>query len=250
MHGMSFNEYAKYYDAFYRDKDYESEAKYISQVIQAEFGDTPLHLLEFGSGTGKHGALLATLGNTVTGVEPSKSMIERAVSHPGFHIELGNIESWSSSEKFSVCLAMFHVLSYLSTREQVEQAIATVRDHLKVGGLFIFDVWHGPAVDKLGVERRSKQVELDGATVVRTAIPDLRTDTNQVAVCYEFEVMRNEKLEAEFQETHLMKYFYPEYLLSVMNDCNLRLVKSCESFSERPLSNQTWSALYVARLEG
>jgi SAM-dependent methyltransferase len=246
---LTFNEYAEFYDALYIDKDYGFETGYINQLIQAEFGDTPLTLLEFGSGTGKHGALLASSGHTVTGVEPSQSMIERSRAHPGFKIEQGYIESWSSPKRFSVCLAMFHVLSYLSTRTQLETALSNVREHLEPGGLFIFDVWHGPAVEELGVEHRSKQVESDGATIIRKAVPELKRDLNQVAVTYEFAVFRTGTLLSEFQETHLMKYYFPEYLTSLLKENNMRIVKSCESFSDKGLSANTWSALYVAKLE-
>lgn len=245
---MTFNEYAEFYDALYSDKDYEFEAGYVNRLIQDEFGDTPLALLEFGSGTGKHGAILASSGHTVTGVEPSQSMIERSELHPGFTIEQGYIESWSTPKRFSVCLAMFHVLSYLSTRKQLEEALSNVRAHLELGGLFIFDVWHGPAVEKLGVESRLKQVEFDGATITRRAVPDLQQESNQVAVSYEFEVLRGGSLESEFREMHVMKYYFPEYLASILEDHNMRIVKSCESFSDKGLSTTTWSALYVVQL--
>lgn len=247
---MTFNEYAKFYDALNSDKDYEFEAGYVNRLIQDEFGDTPLALLEFGSGTGKHGAILASSGHTVTGVEPSQSMIERSELHPGFTIEQGYIESWSTPKRFSVCLAMFHVLSYLSTRKQLEDALSNVRAHLEKGGLFIFDVWHGPAVEELGVEHRSKQVESEGATIVRKAVPELQRGVNQVSVRYEFEVFRSGQLVSEFQETHLMKYYFPEYMTSILQENNMRIVKSCESFSDKCLSTNTWSALYVAKLVG
>jgi SAM-dependent methyltransferase len=246
---LTFNEYAKFYDALYSDKDYEFETAYINQLIQAEFGQAPLALLEFGSGTGKHGALLASSGHSVTGVEPSQSMIDRSEAHPGFTIERGYIESWSNPRRFSVCLAMFHVLSYLSTPTQLENALSNVREHLEPGGLFVFDVWHGPAVEALGVERRSKQVEYEGATIIRKAVPELKRDLNQVSVSYEFEVFRAGVLLSEFQETHLMKYYFPEYLTILLKENNMRIVKSCESFSDEVLSTNTWSALYVAKLE-
>ena len=247
---MTFNEYAKFYDALYSDKDYEREAGYINQLIQAEFGDTPLDLLEFGSGTGKHGALLASSGHTVTGVEPSQAMIERSEAHPGFKIEQGYIESWSNPKRFSVCLAMFHVLSYLSTHTQLENALSNVRAQLEPGGVFIFDVWHGPAVEELGVEHRSKQVESEVSKIIRRAVPELQKDLNQVTVSYEFEVFKAGNLVSEFQETHLMKYYFSDYLTGILKDNNMRIVKACESFSDKELSSSTWSALYVAKLTG
>ena len=60
-----FNAYGSYYDLLYRDKDYSAEADYIAKLL-ARYGESSgAELLEFGSGTGKHGRLLAERGYRV-----------------------------------------------------------------------------------------------------------------------------------------------------------------------------------------
>lgn len=71
-----FDAYSSYYDLLYRDKDYAAEADYVAQLLRT-YGNAG-DLLEFGSGTGRHGRLLSQRGYRVTGVERSAAMIARA----------------------------------------------------------------------------------------------------------------------------------------------------------------------------
>ena len=56
MKGSVFKAYSRYYNLLYSDKDYESESKYIMYLLKRN-GVTQGNILEFGSGTGKHGRL-------------------------------------------------------------------------------------------------------------------------------------------------------------------------------------------------
>ena len=51
-----------------------------------------------------------------------------------------------SGGKFDAALMMFAVLGYQVENDDVLAALRTARRHLEPGGLFIFDVWYGPAV--------------------------------------------------------------------------------------------------------
>ena len=74
-----FQRYGDYYDLLYRDKDYEAEADYVARTLRSA-DPTVRKLLEFGSGAGGHGRLLARHGFDVFGVERSESMV-RAAQH-------------------------------------------------------------------------------------------------------------------------------------------------------------------------
>ena len=59
--------------------------------------------------------------------------------------------------------------------------------HLAPGGLFLFDVWHGPAVLSQRPSERIKEVADDRYRVKRTARPELDTNSSTVKVVYEME---------------------------------------------------------------
>ena len=85
-----FNAYSRYYDLLYRDKDYAGEAAYIAHLLKRH--NVPKgRLLEFGSGTGKHGIILAESGYKVHGIEQSADMVTLAGSSKGFTSEQGDI---------------------------------------------------------------------------------------------------------------------------------------------------------------
>ena len=47
---------------------------------------------------------------------------------------------------YDVVVALFHVISYLPDNSDLEAAFARIREHMKPGGILIFDYWYGPAV--------------------------------------------------------------------------------------------------------
>jgi SAM-dependent methyltransferase len=65
-----FDAYTHYYDLLYQDKNYEAEVNYIDNLL-TRHGIAGCDVLEFGSGTGRHGRLLADKGYRVTGIERS-----------------------------------------------------------------------------------------------------------------------------------------------------------------------------------
>ncbi len=64
---MVFKDYANYYDLLYSDKNYEGECDYIRSLINRHAPDAN-KILEFGSGSGIHGRLLAQTGFEVGAV--------------------------------------------------------------------------------------------------------------------------------------------------------------------------------------
>jgi hypothetical protein len=75
-------------------------------------------------------------------------------------------------------------MSYQTTDEALREALRGAADHLRPGGLFLFDVWHGPAVLAQRPSERVKEMEDDRYRVRRTALPELNTRCNTVKVVY------------------------------------------------------------------
>src|SRR5207253_8134038 len=107
-----------------------------------------------GCGTGNHSWPLARRGYRMTGADRSTAMLDRAKEKastenlgdltPAF--EHGDIRELDLHRTFDAVLMMFAVLGYQLTNDDVSAALGTVRRHLEPGGLFVCDVWYGPAV--------------------------------------------------------------------------------------------------------
>lgn len=173
-----FGAYSRYYDLLYRDKDYAAEVAYIDGLLSCQ-GITGRNLLEFGSGTGKHGCLLAERGYRVTGIERSAEMVAQATATEGFRCQQGDIcTAQLTGRTFDAVLSLFHVVSYQVKNQAVEAVFARAAEHLQPGGLFIFDVWYSPALYAQRPEVRVKRMADSTVEITRIAEPVTHPNEN------------------------------------------------------------------------
>ena len=66
-----FQDYAYYYNAFYCDKDYKSEARTVAKLIKRNTNTEIKYVLNIGCGTGKHDIELKKLGYEISGIDLS-----------------------------------------------------------------------------------------------------------------------------------------------------------------------------------
>jgi SAM-dependent methyltransferase len=251
---LPFQKYSVFYDLLYRDKDYVAEAEYVVRAIK-EAVPQACTILELGSGTGRHGRLLAGMGFDVHGIERSPEMVSvakqaapsgRAATTGKFTCEVGDICAVALGRSFDAVISLFHVISYQTTNEALLAAFRVAAEHLRSGGVFMFDVWHGPAVLTERPGTRVKEVSDDRYAVKRTARPELDTNCSTVKVTYEMDC-RDRQTEERFQfsEEHLMRYLFPTEIDLLAQSCGLRRAATEEFLSRRFPSPATWGVMYV-----
>src|SRR5258708_32972168 len=85
----AFGRYAKLYDLFYRDRDYDGEIAFVRQKLD-QHAPGARSILDAGCGTGRHASALAEAAYDVVGVDASTPMIEQAKSRTSskstFHV--------------------------------------------------------------------------------------------------------------------------------------------------------------------
>ncbi|MEO8446823.1 MAG: class I SAM-dependent methyltransferase, partial [bacterium] len=120
-----FGAYAKYYDLLYKDKNYNKEAAYIERIIK-KFNPECKSILNLGCGTGKHDFIFADKGFDVTGIDLSKEMVQYAndsllnrQSAGRLKFLQGDIREISVNRKFDAVIALFHVMSYQNTNDDI-----------------------------------------------------------------------------------------------------------------------------------
>jgi len=249
-------DYADHYDLFYASKDYESECDILEQVFRRYGKDKIRTILDLGCGTGNHAFPLAKRGYEVTGVDRSGDMLVNARSkldnfkshsQPLPMFLQGDLRSLDLDRNFDAVLMMFAVLGYQLTNEDILAALKTVRRHLKPGGLFIGDVWYGPAVLAIRPGDRIKTIPTEDGKVIRLASGKLDIYHQLATVHYHVLHLRGQTLLTESEEAHQMRYFFPQELHLFTAICGLRLL-GLRAFSslERPPSEDTWNTLVFA----
>ncbi len=249
-----FQDYSKYYDLLYRDKDYEGEARYVHSLIQ-EHRPGAATLLELGCGTGGHAFPLARLGYRVRGVDCSAESLKRAQAKLAQRPDMADAVSFHQAdiralrlgERFDAVAALFHVMSYQTSQEDLRAALAGVREHLNPGGVFVFDFWHGPGVvcdpPKVAVKRCQ-----DGeSAVTRIAEPEVFAQRNVVDV--HFTLFAEHKASGgitQMRETHCMRYFFEAELRGLLAEVGLQPLLHLRWMTGQAPDEACWNAVMVA----
>lgn len=242
-----FDAYSHYYDLLYSDKDYVAEVEYLCDLLK-RYNNSGHELLEFGSGTGKHGCLFAERGYCVTGIEQSPEMVSQALIADGFSCQVGDICTVHLGRTFDVVLSLFHVVSYQVSNEALRALFARASEHLESGGLFVFDVWYSPAVYAQRPEVRVKRMANDKVAITRIAEPTIVPNENRVDVHYT--VFAHDVVTGEsqtFTETHPMRHFSIPEMDNLAAQCGFeRIIAEAFLTGEEPGEN-TWGVCFVLR---
>ena len=252
----TFNHYARYYDLLYKDKDYAVEADYVFGLLRANRRDCQT-ILELGSGTGGHAEHLAQKGIAVHGIDLSGEMVEKAeVRKAALSTDIakrlsyaqGDVRDYRNGQQYDAVVSLFHVMSYQPTNADLVSAFKTAHEHLKPGGIFIFDCWYGPAVLTDRPTVRIKRMEDEAISVTRLAEPVLHANENCVTVNYTILIRnkQNDKVD-EISESHKMRYLFVPELYSYLDDADFVILSSQEWGTAKELGADTWSATIIAQ---
>lgn len=250
-----FSEYAEYYDLFYKDKNYKAETSYVLSIIQ-RFAPGAKHLLEFGCGTGNYSRCLVDQGYYLIGIDLSPAMVRQAESrlktsgggHPAVVFYTGDIRTYRDGQKYDAILSLFHVISYQTTNEDLEATFRTARNHLEVGGLFVFDCWYGPGVlsdppknpiktvadTNLKATRRTTSILMPNRNLVRVHFDVLLEDTDSGVI-------------TELSEDHDMRYLFTPEILELAALTGFETCAAYRWLTEQDPDSDTWYACFVLR---
>jgi len=238
---------SRYYDLLYQEKDSAAEAAYVDQLLQRH-GIAGRELLDFGSGTGRHGCLLASRGYRVHGLERSATMVAAAQQAERFTCQQGDITTTQLSRRFNAVLSLFHVVSYQTTNPAVQALFANAAHHLDPGGLFLFDVWYSPAVAAQRPELRVKRLHTADLAITRIAEPTLHPNANRVDVRYTVMAQDlNSGAFQSFEEVHPMRHFSLPELDLLAEAAGFERLTAEEWLTGAEPSGATWGVCLVLR---
>jgi SAM-dependent methyltransferase len=254
MNSVFGGEYSNIYDILYGEKDYDGECNLIEQIIR-DYSKIPVQsILDLGCGTGNHSLRFAERGYQVTGVDRSKEMLEIArakADMKGIKCDFlqSDIREFNTDKKYDVVIIMFAVLGYQQENKDVFAVLKTVSKHLKTGGIFIFDIWYGPAVLNQKPGERVRVIE-DGSTkVIRVSSGKLNIIRHLVDVYFHLWNIRGDRIVSETTENHTVRFFFPQELVFFLNQVGFNLLRmSCFPDIKEEPDETTWNILVVADL--
>ena len=138
-----FNQSAQFYDARYHFKDYAAAAAQLHTQIQQSF-PAATTLLDVACSTGKHLQYLRAHYD-VEGLDLNRKLLEIARKRcPGILFHEGNMLDLNLDRSFDVVTCLFSSIGYLTTIDNLEQAISSMARHLKPGGMLFVEPWLSP----------------------------------------------------------------------------------------------------------
>jgi SAM-dependent methyltransferase len=242
-----FEDYARYYDVYYREKDYATEVAFVLELARRH-GLEPRSVLDMGCGTGRHMEEFLRAGLRADGFDLSPVMLERArqrLKDYDCQLSVGNLTSFSNGRTYDLAVSMFAVMGYLTDNDSLRAGFATARRHLRPGGLLIFDGWFGPAVlAQRPTTRRHEYTDDQGRHIQRLAFPTLDVVRERVTVRYEIGVDGQPVAE----ETHHMRFFFVQLTQELLAQAGLTLERVCPFLdADGVVSENTWNVTFVAR---
>lgn len=247
-----FQDYAYYYNSFYKDKDYRVEAETVDCLIK-KYAQKPTKIINFGCGTGRHDMELEKLGYCVKGIDMSSMMIDIAKKNADCNgsdisFEVADIRNYEPKEKYDVVISLFHVISYQNNNEDVFAAFRTARKALDPGGIFIFDIWYGPGVLSDKPALRVKEIEDENNKLIRIARPALHDKTNTVDVDYEVLVIHKETNTVKMiHETHNMRYFFRPELDMLLRQSGFEMIDNLDCQTLEATDYSSWTSYFIAQ---
>jgi SAM-dependent methyltransferase len=254
-----FGAYADYYDLLYEEKGYEQEAEFVLAQLARAMGGPIASVLDLGCGSGGHMQQFIRAGVRTEGVDLSFTMLQRArrrlgsvagpdASSRSAALHEGDVRDVRLGRTFDAVVALFHVMSYVTSGRDMKAALQTARAHLQPGGLFLFDFWYGPGVLTDPPAVRVKRIVRDGREIVRIAEPTLRSTDNVVEVRYELlDKGRVASSTEPIHEVHTMRYWFWPELQELLTACGFEPVSIRRWMSDEQPDPGAWYAFAVAR---
>lgn len=248
----TFDEYAYFYNLFYKDKDYAKETQDVDSLLE-KYGIKNRDIIVYGCGTGSHDREFINLGYRCHGVDMSSGMIDvarkfAAEGNYDIQYEVGDIRIYEPARQYDAVVSLFHVISYQNSNEDIINSFRSARRAVDTGGLFLFDAWYGPGVLTDRPVVRIKEVEDERNKLIRHARPVMHADRDVVDVNYEILIIDKEtSIIKTINEVHQMRYFFKPEISYFLENTGFKLLAavSCDTLKEADYSS--WTAYFVAK---
>jgi SAM-dependent methyltransferase len=245
-----FKGYAELYDVFYQEKNYTAECDFLEELFVRYANNQVRSILDLGCGTGGHIVPLAKRGYQVTGVDQSEIMLSTAIQKTvGLPVELyqGDIRQIDLQQTFDAVIAMFAVIGYMKTNDDLRAAFRTARRHMRPGDVFCFDTWFGPAVLVEHPIDRHKVIKQANKCIIRLVHPELNLLQQTVDVHYTVLHLYENAITSEVHETHTMRFLFPQETAILLEEAGFLVKHVCPFLRvEDVLDEREWNMTVIA----
>lgn len=194
---------AKYYDLFYKKKNYDKESTFLENLINKR-----KTILDVGCGTGLHMHYLEEKNYQVEGLDLNEGMLEVAKTRVKGPLYQGNLLDFQPKKKYDAIISMFAVFNHLANEQELEEALLHWYEYLNTNGVLIIDLHNG---------RKSgeKETTIDNCKRIMKWTFDNTTFKEKTEITY----MIDDKI---YQDTHEFQIYKLSQLESILKKHNFK----------------------------
>lgn len=251
---MIFDQYAQYYDIFYKNKGYRKEILYLERLFRKYRKAKTRTVLDVGCGTANHMIPLIESGYKVTGVDASSQMLKIArekLDREGFKADLvkGSSQAFTINRKFDVIVCLFSVINYAAVNNDIMRVLKNIYAHMKEDSLFIFDFWNASAVVDYYRPRESAHFRKNGMDLERQSVTKVYPSQKKCEVNYTCTLRQDGRVIRRDKEKHVLRYFSPEEMTDCLSRAGLKVVDMHPflNFAGK-IRKDSWDVTAVARI--
>jgi len=246
--------HADYYDIFYAEKPYESEAEFVHMCLQRFSDGTTKRLLELACGTGNHAFELEKYDYKIVATDYSDDLLacaRRKATEASSSIDFRwqDMRSLDIPEKsFDAVICLFDSIGYVKTNEAIMQVLQNVNRHLRSNGLFVIEFWHASAMLSSYEPVRLRRWATPEGELVRISETKLEPAKQLAKITYTINELYNDGTYASLKETQTNRYFLVQEMAGWLSSCGLTPLKWFAGFTpSENITEQTWHVVAVAR---
>lgn len=136
---LVFTKTAKFYDAIYSFKDYPAEAELVKDSVDHHLKTDGRTLLDVACGTGTHLALFSQWFD-VYGVDLDSELLAIAGERTdAVRLHRGDMRNFDMGRQFDVVTCLFSSVAYMTTFDDLREAIRNMANHVKSGGVLVVE---------------------------------------------------------------------------------------------------------------
>jgi ubiquinone/menaquinone biosynthesis C-methylase UbiE len=246
--------FSEIYDLFYTHKTYTQEADFVQSLL-VKFGNQPTQkILELGCGTGTHSFLLEAYGHEIVATDLSEDMIRTARAKAearGSKIQFtaqDMIQLDQPARPFDAVICLFDSFCYVTENEDIETVLNRVNQHLKPGGLFIFEFWNAPAMIQHLDPVRVARLRHGEDEILKLSEAKLDYHRQLYQVNYTLYERKADGRCQVYTEQHSNRYYQVQEMAYFLSQAGLQPLKWYAGYTEdETLTDATWNVLCVAR---
>ncbi|MGO1369170.1 MAG: class I SAM-dependent DNA methyltransferase [Senegalia sp. (in: firmicutes)] len=241
---MVYNRFAEIYDRLMtKDIDYDEWYNYIEDLFK-RIDKKPKDILEMACGTGNLTEILAKNRYDVECFDLSEEMLviayEKLRKYKNVSIRNMNMIDFKFNKKFDSVISICDSINYIINMKDLEKTFLNVFNHLKDGGIFIFDI---NSYYKLSEVIGNNTFIYDEEDVFYTWENEFEDDICNFYLTF---FLKEKDIYHRFNEVHKERAFHIEEIMLLLKKVGFKEISSFDGLSFKKPSKKSTRINFLA----